>query len=371
MRLGVAIGLSVASVALGAALVACFDLFHSTADVLTACEVDAHAPGCPIEAGTDARAEAATDFCAWDEATARQNAVHACAWLGACETPLGRNAFGPCMFQALLAYDCTANPSHPIRGTAHDLWDCLWRVRGCGDVDGCIFPGRVEVCEMNGTACGSGAGPSGNGDVRIECVDGGNGHGENCALWGQTCAVDTGAASCAGNQGAAGLSCRIFECAGSKIHYCVDGGDIGIDCADNGAQACGGFPVTDASYVACLPERDAGACVANSSVECDGGIAVSCPAGVRETIQCGALLGSAGACVSGQLSPEFDWTSPCVVASADASACGEGCIGPSLLTSCTRGAAYMVDCIDAGLGPCGVVMTDNGQTPAARCAPRP
>ena len=43
--------------------------------------------------------------------------------------------------QALLAYDCSANPNHPVRGTARDLWDCLWRAKSCRDVDACIFPG--------------------------------------------------------------------------------------------------------------------------------------------------------------------------------------------------------------------------------------
>jgi hypothetical protein len=376
MRVGVALGISAACVAVGAALVACLDLFHSTDDIRTACEIDAQTPGCPFEAGVAAPPEAGTDFCAWDETTARQNAVHACAWLGACETPLGRNAFGPCMFQALLAYDCAANPSHPSRGTARDLWDCLWRVKTCPDVDRCIFPDGVEVCDQRGTACGAGVGVHGNNDVRIECTDGGRGLGENCALWGQTCAVSTGAAYCAGSRGEAGLSCNVNECAGSSIHFCHDSGDLGIDCADNGGQSCAGFNVnTNSGWVACMPLQDAGACEASTSVQCAGGIASSCPAGVPEAIHCGQLLGTPDACAPGDLYPPFDWTSPCVVEGADAgpdaSACRDGCSG-TVLTSCERGATYTVNCPDAGLlGPCGLVWTDNGERQGARCTPPP
>jgi hypothetical protein len=377
MRLGVAIGLSVASSFLGAGLVACFDLFHATDDIVTACQIDAHAQGCSTpEAASPADAavvEAATDFCAWDASTASQNARHACAWLGACESPLGRNAFGPCMFQALLAYDCAANPSHPVRGRQHALWDCLWSAQSCTDVDHCVFPGGPEGCGSNGTACVDPPDP--NGDVRIECVDGGPGRGENCALWGQSCAWDNGPAYCAGNRGSAGLACAgTFECTGSSIHYCVDAGDLGIDCSGNGAQACDSFPKPDASWVACLPEQDAAPCTPDASAQCTDGVAVSCPAAVVETIRCGALLGDAAACISGPLAPPFDWTSPCQIPSAaggDASSCAERCSGTDLLTSCARGAAYTVSCSAEGLGPCRAVATDNGQVPGVQCTAPP
>lgn len=107
----------------GGALVACFDVFHSTSDVLTACESDPTRPGCgPVARDAQATADVETDFCAWSPHEAQEHALHACTWLGACETPMGNNAFGPCYFRALLAYDCAANPNHRARHAAHGLW---------------------------------------------------------------------------------------------------------------------------------------------------------------------------------------------------------------------------------------------------------
>src|ERR1700689_4317635 len=139
-------GLAFAALSLsgGPLLVACFDLLHSTADIRTACEIDAAHPGCAAES-TEA------DFCAWTSSEARQHAVHACAWLGACETPMGRNALGPCMFQALLAYDCASNPNHRVALEAHQLWDCLQRAGSCVDVDACISQqSGPRVCKSAG-----------------------------------------------------------------------------------------------------------------------------------------------------------------------------------------------------------------------------
>src|ERR1700760_2638033 len=108
---GVALGLFACGA--GAGLVACLDLFHSTHDIETACEIDAARPGCPRPRAV---VDAGTDFCAWTREEADTNARSACSWLGACETPLGNNAFGPCYFRALMAFDCEANPNHPVRG---------------------------------------------------------------------------------------------------------------------------------------------------------------------------------------------------------------------------------------------------------------
>src|SRR5580700_933274 len=104
--------LAAGSIAFCAALVACFDLFHSTVDVLTLCTIDAQAPGCNESSDANVESSTSSDFCAWTSGEALSHARHACAWLGACETPMGRNAFGTCMFQALLTYDCSANPNH-------------------------------------------------------------------------------------------------------------------------------------------------------------------------------------------------------------------------------------------------------------------
>jgi hypothetical protein len=363
------IGLAtLAAVALSAGLVACFDLLHSTADVLTACERDASACATTVES-------AETDFCSWTPAEAQAHARHACAWLGACETPMGNNAFGPCYFRALLAYDCSANPNHRAQHEAHGLWDCLQQVRSCADVDACIFSrGAPSACGSPGvyTEC---ADKGANPNVRVRCADGGvepysRARGENCALWGQTCAATPGGGVCAGE--ATGTSCARDYCDKTSLHWCATGDaggpgvDLGIDCASNGAAKCGGFPSTDAAqWLACRPESDAASCPPDPSATCDDGRATMCPAGVVETLDCHALLGSAGACVAGSLSPPFDWTSPCLVSP---SACTSVSCDGGELTSCERGATFSVSCASEGLGACGMLSAELGSTPRAACA---
>jgi hypothetical protein len=370
VRASPGLALLVATVCVGAGLVACFDLFHSTSDIRTACQIDAQTPGCQ-GASPDGGAEAGIDFCAWSSPEARQNAQHACAWLGACETPMGRNAFGSCLFEALLAYDCAANPDHPARGKTHDLWACLSTAQTCANVDACVFPRGPQPCENGGdyTACGTASGPTGdNDDVRVECNNGGVTHGENCALWAQTCAYSGVVGLCAGGRDA-GSGCS-SECFGSALHWCVDGGDVGIDCADNGAGACGGFPTAGAAtWLACLPSSDAGACGATATATCSSGIARSCAAGAQEAIDCDELLQAVDACVPGALSPPFDWTSPCRVESGtDGGTCVEACNG-SVVSGCERGVPATVDCASVGLGACRMVTTDDGTETHPACAP--
>jgi hypothetical protein len=367
---------AVLSASLGASLVACFDLFHSTSGILSACALDAQA--CE-DGGTqvDADVEAGTDFCGFTPDEALAHAQQACAWLGACETPLGGNAPGACMFDALLAYDCTTNPSHPARGLEHALWDCLWQVQSCSDVARCVFPGGAPT-RCGGTdfvACGSDhGGVSANADVRIECVDGGMVVGENCALTGQTCASDGGYNGiCAGAAGAAGLSCPASpECIGAHLHECgSDGGDVGIDCASNGAGQCQGFPSdVDASWIACVASGDAG-CEPSDQATCVNGYAVSCPSGVPEQLYCPELLqlqdaGGNSGCVPGTLSPQFDWTSPCIV---QGGCTADSCATGGVVLGCTRGTQYALDCSALGLGACEMVATDVGTAMHAACTP--
>jgi hypothetical protein len=275
------------------------------------------------------------------------------------------------MFDALLAYDCSANPNHLVRGKEHALWDCLWRVKTCGDVTRCIFPAGPPPCEWNGrnfTACGNAAGLQGNADVRIECldVDGGLAVGENCALTGQTCRSADGGASCTG---AAGFACTQSECASPQLQQCSGNVDVGIDCASNGAGGCGGFPTAaDAGWVACLPNGYAGAdagCTPTLQVTCTNGYASSCPSGVPEAVYCPDLLQTNGSpCVEGTLTPPYDWTSGCVVpggCTADACDADGGVVG------CARGATYPLDCASQGLGPCQIVSTDVGTAMHAAC----
>jgi hypothetical protein len=362
--------LSLALLALcaGSALPACFDLLHSTADVLTACEIDASHPGC----STASKGE--TDFCAFGHDEARRHALHACAWLGACESPIGNNAFGACYFRALMAYDCAANPDHPVRGRAHALWDCLQQVTTCGDVDTCVFGDTPRThCGTVGTytSCAEG-----DPEVRVLCTDGGvapyarAAGSENCAMWGQRCAAGGGGCS---------IDPTTLDCVpgcdpSGALHWCVaeaDGGsavDRGIDCATNGAMSCGGFPTAqEALWVACRPQSDGAACTPDASAVCGSdGRAVMCPSGVRETLDCATLMGSTLACTAGALSPPFDWTSPC---SRSPSACvTDSCDGDEL-TSCERGAAFRVSCAAQHLGDCRMVTVEPGAAPRAACGP--
>jgi hypothetical protein len=380
MRAPAVLALAVGSLASGAAVIACFDLFHSTGDLVTACEIDATTAGCVAARKPDAMAMegGVTDFCAWTSDQARQHAQHACAWLGACETPMGKNAFGSCMLRGLLAFDCAANPNHRARGKTRDLWGCLALAQTCRDVDACVFPNAPPgVCPGVGdyTTC---ANPR-NGDVRVECQDGGGAmpyskaHGENCALWGQTCEWQAGGGATCSGRGAsdAGPTCPTSGCYGSTLHYCSDGVDVGIDCAGNGAMQCDGFPSRAApSWVACVAESDAGAaaqCSAGVSASCSGtGIAASCPSGVLERIDCRILLGSASACAPGDLAPPFDWTSPCSLSPPQCS--GDSCDGGTVL-GCERGAAFGTDCKEQRLGPCRMVTTDMGAQSRAACTP--
>jgi hypothetical protein len=365
---------AVACAALVVGFAACFDLFHSTTDVLSACELDARAAGCAPEAGAPpAMTDAGTNFCGWSQADARQHAAYACAWLGACETPAGRNAFGACMFEALLAYDCEANPYHRSRGKGHALWDCLWQVKTCAGVDNCVLPAGPQGCGAGAppTACGStGDAGASNADVRLLCADAGRAYGENCALWGQTCAESDAGATCAGSADA-GSQCSFRECAGAsltEIRWCDDGGDQGIDCASNGAGHCGGFLAGAPPWAACLVEGGAGPCEPNPSATCANGVATSCPTGVLETIDCAALLqadaGADAACHTGALSPLFDWTSPCRLTETQ---CTETCSDAGIdagVVGCDRGATFSTGCAAQNLGPCREVDTSTGSSPA-------
>jgi hypothetical protein len=400
MRRSVALAACAASLGLGAGLVACIDLFHTTDDVLTACQLDGNIPDCGAEAEAAVPVEAGgpvhTDFCSpgWSRGDALAHAQHACAWLGACEAPIGKNAFGECMFQALLAYDCAANPSHPVRGKRHDLWDCLWQAQTCAAVDACIFPDEKNrpECSGGGLSCAGG----GSADTRIACPDSGATPGENCALWGQTCNNAGNGTYCLGAAGPAAFSCKNLECDGQgRIHYCPDGGpDMGIDCSGVGAGAC--VPLTGpdgGGWIACAPTEPAGdagaACTADASATCVQGVAYSCASGLPEQIDCAALLGDGGACQPGAFGIGYDFTSPCWVdaggppdagadagvdAGADAGPCppqtAETC-DAGIISSRARGVAFTQRCAEVGLGDCAVVPSEVPGVCRAQCGPPP
>jgi hypothetical protein len=345
-----------------AGFVAC-DLFHST-DFPTLCDLDSSAPGC-FDAGAKV-IEASppppgpTNFCGWDQPTARSHAERACAWLSACESPLGDNDFGPCMVHALLAYDCTANPNRPVRGALHDYWDALWQATSCRDVDRVVFPGagaadKVPPCASGGgfAACGTAYDGGDNSNVRVECDQAdAQARGENCLVQGRTCA----AGACVGTSLG---SCTMSGCTMASLHDCNEAGiDKGTDCTLFGDGAC--------------VANDAGpACASTGTIPCppavtvtcsEAGAAQGCPAGTSETIDCTTLTGP-GTCSAGQASPAWDVSSACMV---DGGVCGlDTCAGTDTLTSCARGQTFATSCVAWSLGECGIVMTVDG--PRAAC----
>jgi hypothetical protein len=350
-------GRAVASFASLALVSACVDLFHST-DFQTLCDLDARAPGCPLaEAGpsdaADAGMEAApTDFCSkWSTAEARTQAAHACAWIGACTAPFDQNAFGQCMINAILAYDCTTNPNLTIApGPLHDYWDALWKAKSCSDLP------NVNTASAN---CG---GATGYACVRQEpasllaCV-GADTYAETCLVEGKVCADLRCATPMAKGD------CDPSSCEGTVLHACPEAGtpDEGYDCQYFGAGTC----MEGEGFAGCVPATTSGGgatCPTGSTTTCDdGGVATGCPEGQSEIVLCDNLTGS-GTCVGG--TPSWNVAASC---QGDAT-CTPGCDGDNLV-GCAQGARFTTSCTAEGLGKCEQVKLPSGTGYA--CTPPP
>ncbi len=350
----------------------CGDLFHSTS-FDTPCGSDPRgctdssladdSPviGIPAEAGPITNADAMpTDFCKWDSATARARAAHACAWLGACVGPLGNNALGTCMVNALLAYDCRINPARQVMGPLHAYWDCLASADTCGAVNHCVYPNGVQPCSNVTTEYFGCEGADGsfleNASVRVDCRPGGKlVAAENCIAVGQTCsALSPGA--CAG-AGSADAACLGLACDGQRLRDCTGGdGDRGVDCALYGAGRC-------ADLVGAACKVDGPSCVPTKAVTCtEAGVAAGCPAGNAETLDCAALFGRAGeGCTPVTTGSGWDVARACGVSGL----CTESCDG-TIARGCARGAAFSVDCGKVGLGSCALVLTEGNSRAACR-----
>jgi hypothetical protein len=343
-----------AIVIVAAATPACTDLFHPTEDIRSACEIDAAQPGC--------------GFCPRTSAEAKEQAARVCAWLGACEGPLGGNAFGPCTLQARLAFDCAANPSHPVQGALRDRWACLAAAQTCDDVHRCVLSPSID-CEVAGDTVQC-VGP--NSGQRVECFGpDASPFVEDCTLWGQGC-TSVGAGAVCGPSGPA-IDCASAQSTcgspSATLHVCApDGGaQSGIDCAGNGAQNCAAFPPgPDPRWVACLPTPAPGnVCDASLAVTCAGGVAQICPTGVAESIDCATWLDAPDACAPGTLRSGADWTSGCGLGPP----CPPDSCSGSVLTGCARGTVLSVNCTAVGLGACSMRTTDQDAALHAVCGP--
>jgi hypothetical protein len=360
-RLAVAAA-SLALVALGAA---CVDLFHST-DFVTLCATSPSDPACGatdgavpdvvVRGGDDARVDADAgpsrpDFCAWTSTEARTQATRACAWLGACERPLGESLFGSCVVHAQLAFDCTLNPAFRPRGAVDTFWACLATVTSCGDVDRCVFPAGVNECigieAGTSTACGTAS----NANVRLECMGAaGRAHGvEPCLVGGQTCSVngDKSIAKCSGLMGFA-CSGTGGSCDGTSAVDCRPLGvlslDQGVDCSGYSTGEC----VVGDAGAACVPSVLSNTCVKDSLPTCQGSVVQMCVNGAEARVDC-SLLGLP--CDTTNVSAANP-TAACVKQGAGACTDADVCPTSTTLRSCGRGVPYTVDCTSVGLGKC-------------------
>ena len=354
------------AVALGAGLFACVDLFHST-NFETACDIDAAA--CSVGDDSSALSDAGptafpANFCAWDPETARANAQRACAWLGACAGPIGDDAFGPCFVRAMLAYDCAANPNRPLApGTpVHDFWDRLWRAASCSDVRGALFASNViPACVVSPSAYENCFFDSGT-LISCRADDGGppsTAGVESCWALGKTCASIGSSVACAGSSTACSGDDAGTWCSGTQLHDCEpDAGpfDQGSDCASFGETCVAGSPS------ACAANGES--CPPSAQLRCNGDVAIGCPSGFSEQVDCAAILGTTGSCNADAAGRPWDVARACTV---DGEPCPpDSCTG-TLLASCARGAALNVDCTAVGFASCTTVQLPDA-TSRAICA---
>jgi len=335
--------------------VACAELFHSTSDVQSICEADANDPRC-----TDAAPP--VEVCAPDAGVAQQRAMHACAWLAACGHPLGHNKTGECMVDAILAYDCAANPNRKAKGASKEFWGCMQNAKTCSDVRFCIFPDAGGVQCTNGGFLGCSQ-TTLDPNTRLDCVQPGPGGGENCGTHGQTCSsLDPDASNrnalCVGPQGRA--------CTGSA--GCVDGGlslcddagvDLGYSCANVGAGTCNPSGATPA----CQPESDSGVCSATNDVTCTSGNirAQGCVTLAPESVDCTAISGP-GTCNPIEAgAPGTTPSDACRV--MDGGGCSDDECDAGALVACVRGRSVVIDCAAQGLKSCNPIVT--GESDAA------
>lgn len=341
---------------------ACVDLFHGT-DFKTLCTEKPTDPQCggAIDSGaSDAPAEAAKpdiDFCKLTSAEAKDRAIRACAYLGACGGSIEPNAFADCVSRGQLVMDCNANPTLRPVGAFEKLWKCLATVSSCKDVAACVFTGPEQACGDVASSkfiqCTSPSVAGGN--VRLECsAPGGapNTRFDSCLVAGQRCTNDDAgsSATCTGVKGTA--SCSTSSCDGTHAVGC-ETYDRGYDCATVGGGAC----VEDALGPACMPGAGAGPCTdgggATTVAICDSaGVARACVGGKEVAVDCRKLgLG----CDETLTPPSYDPAARCVgTAFPPCSEKNDNCVDGNL-RGCIKGEAYTAQCTALGLGKCGLV----------------
>ncbi len=366
--------LGVAAACAAGSLAGCVDLFHSTDFEGAAVAIDAG----PSESGLDA---APYEICAPSPAEALTLAKRSCALLSACESPIGDNAIGRCLPNAIVAYDCSVSPLRPNAGAAVAYWSCLAQAtalpdtdKACAAVHTCIYPEGVSTCPATGafTSC------PGAVAARGDCESAGREPpSETCAATGRTCTANgPSEAYCTGG---AGLGCTGARCAGTQLRACLgpgaitlpDGGkgtlDEGFDCAAYGGGTC----VQNATTASCKPASDK-VCSPTANVKCEGNVAVGCPSGFEERVDCAALTGiknvtslPRSTCSASTGGRAWDVSRACGISGSDGgSGCGRDECSGEKLVACVRGVQVTIDCAaDAKLARCITVRTFDGERP--------
>ncbi len=346
MRLRVAIG---GAIVIGLVVIAaCGDLFHSTNND-TVCTLDASTPICPHVP--------ITDLCAADPASALQRAERACAVLAACETPMGQNRTGVCIANALMAYDCKANPNRPPRANAAQFWLALANAYDCKGVALAAAPDGLQGCATPPpatnpfTGCGV---DKKNTNSRVQCdgVSAAAGY-ENCSASGKTCSATPIPANdlsmCVGTEA---RSCMGTRCKGQSLVICDDAGiDNGIDCSQVGAGLC----ITPDAGPACKP-LDAGTSPnPSTNIVCATSDTASATiSGYLESVDCKVFTGV----VDGGKTATTCVTIDGGVGTTPRDACqgqactDDKCASTTVLRACVQGNEVNVDCTAFGLSRC-------------------
>ncbi|WP_394839978.1 hypothetical protein LVJ94_24110 [Pendulispora rubella] len=320
------------------------------------------------------------NFCEWDIPTAQKHAVDACTMLLSCENGFSAdapNAYGECIKRAIMAYSCEANPNLPVRGKTREFWDCLWRAQTCeaadpakeNDVASCFKTddggAAPSVCQ-NAPGFINCVGPQ-----RAECRNGSpRGNFDPCVASGRMCGKAGTEIVCAGSNNG---SCTKTGCEDKRLHWCAPDSstpqDHGIDCENFGDQDC---IEIDAGVAACKPSVpqapdggvDAGlkpGCP-NATVTCQGYIAVGCPSGIEERVDCKALGLLCTALPGGD---SFDVSRACGDPKAT---CVDRCEGGNVIACRRGGNETTIKCADYGLGQCITQRANDGKEQAT-CGP--
>jgi len=263
---------------------------------------------------------------------------------------------------AILAFDCAANPNRKPKLAAKAFWTCVDKATTCDAVRACSLPSGRKSC--------NGAGFIGcqnfalNVNSRVQClVNGAAPSGENCVVHGQTCdSVDPDASNnnalCLGSKR---RGCSVSGCNGSNLAACDDGGlDHGTDCSLFGEGSC----ITTGAQPACKPEG-ATACPGSADITCEGaGLASGCASGFKEIVDCTAISGDAPDNCTNILNAAPG--TPVAAACKRSSGCSTDTCAAGKLVACVAGRSVQVDCAAQGLKPCSdAIQTLEG--PRAAC----